>query len=322
MHPVQACINALGLVLLLSAPSMAQDSSMSQNTSTTATPSPVTAVQQKLNELGYEAGPNDGLMGPRTRAAIRRFQTDAGLPVTGRIDKELLAQLESYSAQAPFVDDPAVVQRLEEKLDSLGWAVGAIDGQIDDQLRIALSKYTRFAGLPVRAEPTMAMVTHIEQNQVCNVAETASKLLWQVEMDLAQRGYRTGPIDGTTDPFTFRAMLDYEEDNDLPRNGQLNPILLDSLEIPDTRPVTATDIGEIQRHLATRGYAAGAAEGVVDAETEAAIKAYQADAGHVQTGRPTLILLDELSRSPTVSENFVSQHGTLPPGYNPLQAMQ
>ena len=108
-----------------------------------------------------------------------------------------------------------------------------------------------------------------------NIAEFASKLLWNVETGLTQRGYRTGPIDGTTDQYTFRAILDYEEDNDLPRNGQLNPILLDSLEIADSRPVTDLDLREIERRLLRQGYAPGAVDGVLDAQTEAAIKEYR-----------------------------------------------
>lgn len=57
----------------------------------------VRTVQQKLNELGYNAGPADGLMGPRTRAAIVEFQQDRGLAVTGTANQTLVSQLQ----QAP-----------------------------------------------------------------------------------------------------------------------------------------------------------------------------------------------------------------------------
>ena len=299
---------ALGLALLLSTASIAQDYGMPE------TPSPVAAVQEMLNNLGYDAGPNDGLMGPKTRGAIREFQTDAGLPVTGRIDSELVAQLQSNAAHGRSVEDEETVLRVENKLDSLGWAVGAVDGKIDDQLRIALTKYTRFADLAVNENLTMATVVHVDRHMLRNVAESASKLLWQVETDLEQRGYHVGPIDGTTDQYTFRAILDYEEDNDLPRNGQLNPILLDSLAIPDSRPVTDLDLREIERLLIIQGYAPGAVDGVLDTQTEAAIKEYQTDAGQAPTGRPTMILLSDLGRSETQSNSFIAQHGELYPG--------
>jgi peptidoglycan hydrolase-like protein with peptidoglycan-binding domain len=45
-------------------------------------------VQQRLNELGFDAGHVDGFWGPNTQAAIRNFQDSRGLNVTGRIDEK------------------------------------------------------------------------------------------------------------------------------------------------------------------------------------------------------------------------------------------
>jgi type II secretory pathway predicted ATPase ExeA len=50
-------------------------------------------VQAQLNALGYAAGPVDGILGPRTSAAIQRFQADTGLPIDGRISDTLIASL-------------------------------------------------------------------------------------------------------------------------------------------------------------------------------------------------------------------------------------
>jgi membrane-bound lytic murein transglycosylase B len=41
------------------------------------------ALQQALNEMGYDAGTPDGLMGPLTQTALRRYQAAHGLPVDG-----------------------------------------------------------------------------------------------------------------------------------------------------------------------------------------------------------------------------------------------
>ena len=46
-------------------------------------------LQHALRELGYEPGPIDGILGTRTRAAIRAFQIDRGLPVTGEVSDNL-----------------------------------------------------------------------------------------------------------------------------------------------------------------------------------------------------------------------------------------
>jgi peptidoglycan hydrolase-like protein with peptidoglycan-binding domain len=52
-----------------------------------------TAVQEALQAKGYRPGAADGLLGPRTRAAIRRYQQDYGLPVTGDVSLALLNHL-------------------------------------------------------------------------------------------------------------------------------------------------------------------------------------------------------------------------------------
>jgi peptidoglycan hydrolase-like protein with peptidoglycan-binding domain len=50
-------------------------------------------VQENLRRLGYYKGSVDGVNGPATRNAIRAYQVDRGLPVTGRLDRELLQDL-------------------------------------------------------------------------------------------------------------------------------------------------------------------------------------------------------------------------------------
>jgi len=53
----------------------------------------VREAQQILNSLGYDAGPTDGIMGPRTEAAIRAFQEDIGVKQDGEIDSSLMSTL-------------------------------------------------------------------------------------------------------------------------------------------------------------------------------------------------------------------------------------
>ena len=53
----------------------------------------VAAVQRALGALGYDAGPPDGQMGPRTQAAIAAFQRDRGIAPTGRVDAATIAAL-------------------------------------------------------------------------------------------------------------------------------------------------------------------------------------------------------------------------------------
>ena len=53
----------------------------------------ILTAQKLLAGLGYEPGPLDGLDGPKTRGAVRRYQADAGLPSNGRVTKALVETL-------------------------------------------------------------------------------------------------------------------------------------------------------------------------------------------------------------------------------------
>jgi len=46
-------------------------------------------VQKALNDLGYDCGKVDGILGKKTKAALKKFQKDYGLKVDGKIGKEV-----------------------------------------------------------------------------------------------------------------------------------------------------------------------------------------------------------------------------------------
>ncbi|MDR5900273.1 SEL1-like repeat protein [Halomonas vilamensis] len=70
----------------------------------------VAEIQRELNRLDYDAGPADGLMGSRTRSAIRQYQTDAGLAVNGHATSDLLKRLRQTERQEQEVAAPAQPQ--------------------------------------------------------------------------------------------------------------------------------------------------------------------------------------------------------------------
>jgi hypothetical protein len=69
------------------------------HTVTPAKPAPSAAVatlQKQLGQLNYYEGPVDGLMGPKTIAAITYLQRDAGLPRTGTMNGATQAALANF----------------------------------------------------------------------------------------------------------------------------------------------------------------------------------------------------------------------------------
>ena len=51
-------------------------------------------IQNTLNLLGYDTGTPDGMVGPKTRQAARKFQSDIGLIADGYVGYELFQQLQ------------------------------------------------------------------------------------------------------------------------------------------------------------------------------------------------------------------------------------
>jgi hypothetical protein len=54
----------------------------------------VKKIQTLLALLKFNPGPIDGIIGQKTTKAIRAFQLDIGVPVTGKIDGDLKSQLD------------------------------------------------------------------------------------------------------------------------------------------------------------------------------------------------------------------------------------
>ncbi|HKX09122.1 MAG TPA: peptidoglycan-binding domain-containing protein [Stellaceae bacterium] len=52
--------------------------------------STVRDIQAGLAHLGYDPGPADGRMGPKTSAAIRKYQQDNGMAVNGQASQAVL----------------------------------------------------------------------------------------------------------------------------------------------------------------------------------------------------------------------------------------
>jgi hypothetical protein len=53
----------------------------------------IRSVQRRLNQLGYRAGPEDGIMGPRTHRAISAYQRRMGMEANGMLTPDLVDRM-------------------------------------------------------------------------------------------------------------------------------------------------------------------------------------------------------------------------------------
>jgi len=106
----------------------------------------VRTLQRKLNALGFDAGKEDGVHGPRTDRAVHEFQHNVGERPDGVVGLHTIAMLERMR---PLEDVPgrALVREAEELRDIRGGFAGQVvaidvgDGADDDpgRLRTAIA---------------------------------------------------------------------------------------------------------------------------------------------------------------------------------------
>jgi peptidoglycan hydrolase-like protein with peptidoglycan-binding domain len=119
----------------------------------------VREVQRKLNRLGYRAGAIDGLFGPVTDEAVRRFQRDNALAVDGIVGPRTLRELRSRSKRLERLLSEGVgfrkpngsvrVRSVQRKLNRLGYGAGEVDGLFGPVTDRAVRRFQAERGLQV-----------------------------------------------------------------------------------------------------------------------------------------------------------------------------
>ncbi|MDQ0394560.1 peptidoglycan-binding domain-containing protein [Labrys monachus] len=150
------------------------------------------SIQAALAERGLYDGQADGMLGPKTNAAIRSFQQHNGLAVDGQPSADLLARILARSV--PIVPPQ-----------------GALP-----------------AARPEPADPIAAL---IKGNAAGAAATSSDKRILAVEKALAKQGYGPLKLDGILGGDTRNAIGRFEKDRGLPVTGQISPRLLRELAL-------------------------------------------------------------------------------------------
>ncbi|HEY7038567.1 MAG TPA: peptidoglycan-binding domain-containing protein [Methylomirabilota bacterium] len=99
MRPLFTLAVTLSMSLLLDTPIVFGAADATAGTTRPGTapqPAPryVREAQRALRDLGYEPGPLDGVVGPRTRQALLKYQRSERIAATGRLDPETMVRLD------------------------------------------------------------------------------------------------------------------------------------------------------------------------------------------------------------------------------------
>jgi peptidoglycan hydrolase-like protein with peptidoglycan-binding domain len=134
-----------------------------------------------------------------------------------------------------------------------------------------------------------------------------------VQGGLRQLGYYDGALDGINGTQTQQAVLRYQGDQGIRRDGIIDDGLirrinadLDARAYPGTGAPSVQTIGQVQASLNELGYFGGRADGQLDRDTRAAIVSYRRDRGLPVTDAIDRQLIDTLRRDLAAAPSPVS----------------
>lgn len=175
-------------------------------------------IQQALEALGYTVGPPglDGIIGPYTSGAIKKFQTDNGLEVTGMPTIELVAKLNDQLKLKPGVlaklkpstdedvpsksggaanialKEPGFAQELEKVANNLGVSSKSLMAIMRRESNLnpkAVNKFSKATGL-IQFIPSTARALGTTTKELYDMS--AVEQLKYVEKYLKQNGVKPG----------------------------------------------------------------------------------------------------------------------------------
>jgi lysozyme family protein/peptidoglycan hydrolase-like protein with peptidoglycan-binding domain len=283
----------------------------------------VLLVQQSLNELGTDPKlVEDGILGPRTMAAISLFQQNSGLPDTGLLDAVTIAEISKRSAQQIISPATGQATLLTPMGATLTWPTAAEFLQfLQPTLQQIGLSFSRAATTP---RPPAIANAPVNGPQV-KALQTA----------LRDAGYDVGAVDGIFGPLTRGALLAFQADNNIPTTGIVDaetniafgqgkqrPLSADRVTMTakglaekDSRTVVNGQNASLLGWLATifggTGLANSAAVGIANSAKSTAPAVANAPATATDTLGSTIQTLETILAVPAVPPNVKTQLGPL-----------
>lgn len=266
-------------------------------------PFSVRNAQAGLNQLGYNAGPADGIMGPSTRSAIRTYQSDRGLAITGNLTRDLFDRIQADlgGGQNETVST-SVIANTQSELRRRGYDVPVVSGTLDAKTQAAIRAYQEQSGLQVTGKASESLLARLQAADGSDDPRSQKDLVRTVQAELRDLGYNGGPADGVYGPSTRSAVRAYQADNSLPVTGEVTQSLLVHMQEHGSTSNAQREERDmalaVEEELSRRGYNTGQVDGVVDGATQTAIRTYQSDAGVAIDGKVDAELLASLRTDP------------------------
>lgn len=219
----------------------------------------VSAIQERLKELGYYTGKVSGNYLDGTQSAIKTFQKEYGLEQTGQVDAETYDQLSSAEYRdLSNGDDGDDVTRLQERLKELGYFTRSATGKYRSITANAIKRFQKQNGL-----------------ESTGTADIETQRVLFGENALA---------DGASPTPTPNPDEDLGDVNDMVLAGD-GEAVVEEYEKQLTRGAKGENVKKVQTRLKELGFFDGPISGNYMNQTVAAVKAFQLHNGMEETGK-------------------------------------
>ena len=196
----------------------------------------VKKAQRVLNKQGFRTGV-DGIMGPRTQAAIRGFQKARNLEPNGQLNRQTLVALGLQESASAGTTDPEpqysaqTIRSAQETLNNRGYKAGAVNGQMTQQTRNALRAFQKSENLEVTGQLNAGTLGAL--GVLTGEPDFSASLVKQVQARLESRGFHPGAVDGKLGDETRTALRAFQKSENLEATGTPNARTLRALGLGD-----------------------------------------------------------------------------------------
>lgn len=196
----------------------------------------VSQIQTRLKELGYYTIRVDGIFGVGTQSAVRAFQRNNGLSVTGIVNSEVYTAIMDANAigagsasSADYVElrrgnRGSAVVRLQARLQALGYYTISVDGIYGSGTQTAVRRFQRRNGITANGVATVyTQQVLFSASAIANSTSTTTSggyvylhygsngdAVKRLQTALKNAGYYKGAIDGQYYDQTYAAVKAFQ----------------------------------------------------------------------------------------------------------------
>lgn len=204
----------------------------------------VRAAQEQLQRKGFLNEKSDGIYGPATTHAVRAFQKNRELPVSGVIDEETLAALEEEHAKDSGKSGKtrAVLKRgdrgedvtaLQKKLIRAGYLGGDADGIFGGDTESAVRAFKKERKLGNNGRADKKTMTALEKETVSSShmkEGSRGREVARLQNLLTLHGFSTDGSDGIYGSGTAKQVRAFQDYYGLPKKTEIDEGMWEKLE--------------------------------------------------------------------------------------------